>query len=549
MTAHSILYIDNTWNINIKCNDELFDAKEILEKYLEELTQKKVTYSNDSKAVMIELKLTDNRKYNYKIKNGYIELCGNTIENLIGTIYTFLENELGCRYLNFDSDYVPRMYRIELEDSEYEYYPPFITREIFAESFGGEHREFCQKHRINVVAKEKPEMYCCHSFNKILKKELFDEHPEYFALIGGKRRRDGEPCLTNPELQQHMIDVIAKDFAENPHYKVAHISQNDDANYCRCESCKKRDELDGGQIGSILDFVNKVADAFPDKTIITFAYWYSTDAPLVTNPRDNVVIELCNIAAKPSHSMRDSEVNKKSREELLNWSRVTKNIRFWDYNCQFRNFSSPFPNFEFMFDDMQYFVDNGVNRMFRQSAYVESGDMWQLRCYLLAKSLWNPDLDWRDVVSEFCDLYYGPASTFIKEYVFMQHQLIREYDIKLDIFDNPAAYKHTFLKQEYMEKYFELFEKAKFTVEEPNFHFRNHHKEVAFKYDYLSRVKEAEMSILYAAIYNRYGSREEQMNRLQDFYNLALKHNLRLLEERDEFPLKDFVLTAFSEIK
>lgn len=549
MEVKNILYIDGNWNIDIIAEETVTQAKEILLKYLKQMTSKEVELNRDDKQVVIELKLTANKKYNYQIKDNYIEICSDTPSKLIETVYTFLENEFGCRYLSFDYDYVPRKYKIELENKKYEYYPPFTTREIFAESFGGEHRDFCQKHRINVVAREKQEMYGCHSFGKILKKEMYQEHPEYFALIGGKRRIDGEPCLTNPELQQHMIDVIAADFAQNPHYDIAHISQNDDANYCRCENCRRRDEEDGGQIGSILEFVNKVADAFPNKKIITFSYWYTTEAPLKTKPRDNVVIELCNIGAKPSHSMRNSDVNKQSRKELLDWNKVTKNIRFWDYNCQFRNYSSPFPNFEYMFDDMRYFVEHGVNRVFRQSAYVESGDMWQLRCYLLAKSVWDPNLDWKEVVSEFCDLYYGPASKFIKQYVFYQHQLIREYDVLLDIFENPAAYRTTFLKQEHMAEYFTLFSQAKFAIQKPNFSKASHYKEANFKNDYLPRIEEAEMSILYAAIYNRYGTREEQFFNLQTFYRLALKNNLRLLEERDEFTLNEFVLGALSEIE
>ncbi len=541
------IFGDNEWNIKIICDKQCNEAKQVLISYLERVSKCQIS-KNDKAQVTLEIKISNNQNYCYKIEQDKIVIHSNTEDTLLGSVYCFLENELGIKYLSFDCDYIPRLYNIELEIKKYEYSPPFITREIFAKSFGSEHRDFCNKHRINVVAKEKAEMYGCHSFRKILGTELFAEHPEYYALIDGSRSIDGEPCLTNVHVQKIMIDVIAKDFANNPQYNIAHISQNDDANYCRCSKCKKRDQIDGGPIGSILEFVNKVADAFPDKTIVTFAYWYSRKAPKVTIPRNNVVIELCNIEAKPSHPLKSGQVNQGSREELLDWNKVTNNIRYWDYNCQFRNFSSPFPNFENMFTDTKYLSENGVNRIFRQSAFVESGDMWQLRCYLLAKSIWNPQLNWKQVTAEFCDHFYGEASTYIKEYVFLQHQLIRKYDQKLDIFDNPSKYRSTFLALEHMDKYFELFAKAKYVALEPNFNFPPNHLEGKPQFNYLNHVKEAEMSILYAAIYNRYGSREDQLSYIRQFYKLAKKHNLKMLEECDRTPLDKFILSALENV-
>ena len=43
--------------------------------------------------------------------------------------------------------------------------------------------------------------YGVHTFHRFLPpKQYFDEHPEYYSLIGGERRKNAQLCLTNPEI-------------------------------------------------------------------------------------------------------------------------------------------------------------------------------------------------------------------------------------------------------------------------------------------------------------------------------------------------------------
>lgn len=540
-----VLYDGNEWNVDITCEPGLEAVKKIIISYFEQLVNKKFYNNLITDSIKLTISISQNKNYNYKIKKNQIEICGTDKNKLIETVYLFLENEFGCKYLSSDVDYLPLYNNLMLQEKDYEYNPPFEKREIFCGEFTSEYLEFCQKHRINVPIGSKKELYGCHSFNKILKKDVFNEHPEYFALIDGKRQNNGEPCLSNPDVQNYMLEQIRDEVYQNPKLNTIHISQNDDANYCRCQRCIERNQVDGGPIGTILEFVNIVADEFPNKSIITLAYWYSRKAPIITKPRENVVIELCNIEAKPSHGLATSLVNNGSREELVEWSKVTSNIRYWDYNVQYRNLMSPFPNFENLFEDSKFLSKNGVKRIFRQAALITNGDLWQLRSYLLAKSVWDPNLYWKDIVTEFCDLYYGPASKYIKEYIFMQHKQLRVNDQMLDIFDNPATYRSNFLSEDNLKKYFELFEKAKYVTNSPNFSCNAYnHLENENNQKYNERVCEAELPLLYASIYNRYGSKVEQLNNIKRFYTLSKKYKATCLEEREVFTLEEFVLNA-----
>lgn len=43
------------------------------------------------------------------------------------------------------------------------------------------------------------------------------------------------------------------------------VSQMDGNGNCTCDECKYLDEYDGSPSGSILNYVNKIANKFPDK--------------------------------------------------------------------------------------------------------------------------------------------------------------------------------------------------------------------------------------------------------------------------------------------
>ena len=85
------------------------------------------------------------------------------------------------------------------------------------------------------------------------------------------------------------------------------VSQNDWYNYCQCPACKAIDDREGSPAGTMITFVNQVADAIredcPDVLIHTFAYQYTRKAPKFVRPRPNVIVRLCSIECCFSHPL------------------------------------------------------------------------------------------------------------------------------------------------------------------------------------------------------------------------------------------------------
>jgi len=80
-----------------------------------------------------------------------------------------------------------------------------------------------------------------HTYYAMVPKELFAEHPEYFALINGKRTVEGHHlCSTNPDVKRLLVEGLKKEFARG--LDVVTLGQEDGYYRCQCENCEKLDK-------------------------------------------------------------------------------------------------------------------------------------------------------------------------------------------------------------------------------------------------------------------------------------------------------------------
>ena len=184
------------------------------------------------------------------------------------------------------------------------------------------------------------------------------------------------------------------------------------------DQCSAIDTEEGSPAGTMIRFVNAVAENFPDKTISTLAYQYTRKSPK-TRPRKNVLITLCSIECDRSAPIAEKCTD--FADDLRGWSALTENVRIWDYTTQFTNFLAPFPNLYTLQDNVQLFRDNNAKWVFEQHSNNPS-ELFELRSYITAQLLWNPDQDFDALLTDFVNGYYGAAGPFIKEYITTIHK-------------------------------------------------------------------------------------------------------------------------------
>ena len=470
----------------------------------------------------------------YRIYDKDIEIEAGSEQAMVYAVYDWLERIAGCRYYSRSYEYIPFDANLTVCFEEYHFSPVLEYREILYRDYSDP--DFAEKHKMTPSSKRDENWgFWCHSFYTLCPpEEYFDEHPEYFALYEGKRvGENAQLCLSNPDVFEIVLKNLKKHMAEKPDAKYWSVSQNDNAAYCQCEKCREMNERDGSPIGSVLNFVNRIAEHFPDKVISTLAYWYTRKAPAVTRPGDNVHIMLCNIEANRGLPIETDEKSAGSRQELLDWKEICQNVFLWDYCIQFRNLVSPFPNLRVLGPNIRFFVENNVRSLFSQCNREIGGEFHELRGYLLAKLMWDPYINEREVMIDFLNGYYKQAGPVILQYIDLIHDEMEKAGGELNIFGGPLDAKDTYMREDLFRQYEALFGEAiSLTQGDADTQFR---------------VKTAALPIYYAGIVLEYGDREEKLRRIEKFAEQARKTGLVMVEEW-KITVDKFVTDAMAKI-
>jgi len=168
-------------------------------------------------------------------------------------------------------------------------------------------------------------------------------------------------------------------------------------------------------------FVNAIAEAvekeFPDKIIETLAYQYTRHAPKKTKLRHNVIPCLCSIECDFSRPLATSPCpdNVSFLKDVEDWNRQTDCLYVWDYVTDFRCYPHPFPNVYVLQENVKFFRDHGVKMLFEQGACQgRHAGFAELKGWLLAKWMWNPDLPAEPLIADFFNGYYGKAAPVVR---------------------------------------------------------------------------------------------------------------------------------------
>lgn len=377
-----------------------------------------------------------------------------------GTLYavsTFLENYLGCRKYTKDFEVVPTKKDIKIPTIINIFEEPvFNFRNTYF--LDANDRDYADWHKLNYFFEDR--INFVHSFNQYLPDTLFKSHPEYFALVNG-RRSPVQPCLSNPEVYKIIKANLMKEMAKYPNNKIWSVSQTDDQNYCHCNICEAKQKKGNGFIETLMPFINKLAADFPNKTISTLAYRQSIDPSKFVKPRSNVEIMLCFTHVNRALPIATGPDNAKMFRSITDrWKQQTNNIFVWDYVINYLNTLSPFPNLQVLQPNIQYFKNNSVQGVFEQGSGNQKSEFNELKCYLISKLLWNPNINVKQVQDEFIDAFYGEGAPEIKAYISLLEDNVKKNNAVVDIWADPKINKNDFLSETNIYSYKAILNKA-----------------------------------------------------------------------------------------
>nr|MCR5694903.1 DUF4838 domain-containing protein [Clostridia bacterium] len=349
-------------------------------------------------------------------------LTGENETGAVYAVYTFLEDYIGWRFYSSSCERLIKQERINLPvDADITYSPKLFNRDTYwLDSFDP---HFAAKLKINGGISRNSRQY-----GQMIRYAGDFVH-SLPGLAGTSREPNVQPCLTDPAVYEKVLKKVRSTLKSNPNATIISVSQNDsyaDGLGCQCENCRAIDEREGTPMGSLLTFVNKIADAikdeYPNVYVDTLAYRYTRKAPKTIKPADNVIIRLCSIECCFSHDLdSDCPQNEEFKKDIEDWAKISKNLFVWDYTTDFLYYIIPFPNLKVLYDNVRFFVDHNVTGIFEQgNSQSVSGEFGELRAYMLAKIMWNPDMSERQyerIMDDFLEGYYGAGWQYIKEYI------------------------------------------------------------------------------------------------------------------------------------
>ncbi|MDR2687663.1 MAG: DUF4838 domain-containing protein [Oscillospiraceae bacterium] len=374
-------------------------------------------------------------------------------------VYRFLEKYFDCRWYAHDFEVIPSNPEVKLAAvAEERYVPPLEYRET--DWISPRDKGYSVANRLNgnsyrsIPAAEGGTFgYCnagfpAHSMlNEFLKPaQFFAGHPDWYAWRDDQNARVARQlCLTNPEVLAQMKLEVGAQIANGNGQAIITVTQDDNQEYCQCKECKRVDAEEGSHAGTMIRFVNEIAKEFPDTLIDTFAYQYTRTPPKIAKPLPNVVIRLCSIECCFAHPLDDPgcSFNAAFANDIKGWKAISNHLYIWDYTTDYGHYNCYFPNFGVLQRNMQFFVKNNVKGIYEEGNHqaIEcDSEFADLRSYLLARLMWDPDIDYGAEMNGFLKAYYGGGWQYLREFIDLTSANAGTKPIhrKLGIFNSPT---------------------------------------------------------------------------------------------------------------
>ncbi len=354
-----------------------------------------------------------------------ILIAGASDRGTLYGVYWFLDRLCGVRWFSPEYTVVPRRRVLTLRQSDVNAVkvPRFRFREVFAAD--GADQAFRHHNLLNGNSHHLREQPCppeldtwsdfwpyeAHNFHQIVSDQSLWHGGQLLAMEQATRDQ------ASAELIQRIDAKIEE--GRDPSFG---FSQMDWSWQPDADSAAFAEAHGGALSAPIIDMLNEVADevgqVVPDARLATLAYQFTFRPPTGLAVSDRVLITAAPIWADFAHPLF-GDGNPETAADLDGWTRLTDQIVVWTYNTNFENYLLPFPNWWTMCESLKQLAERSVQGYFGQAAWDNGGgaETAELRAWVLARLLWDPELEPDALIREFVDNYYGAGGAQVYEYL------------------------------------------------------------------------------------------------------------------------------------
>lgn len=300
----------------------------------------------------------------------------------------------------------------------------------------------------------------CHTIPNFMP---YTSYADYYGV-------DSQYCYTSWTPKQAGLatdeteNILYETFAENLYnYYIAQqqprfvmLGGADNESFCTCEGCTKEIEK-YGKSGVYMRFLNKISETLEEVVLprhnytkdltLVGLFYHSTCIPpfkmdvegrLIKDENGNYIplddsvyadtegqvqVGICfaAIAACNFHSFASDSCSKNVThgEYLFAYRMLTDYLMFYTYG-NLGNFTTLYDNYSAIVGYIKLCAEANVDEFFEEGpeTYNKLVPVEALHKYIRSSFAWNADLDYKTVVSEFCEAYYGLGAESFEEYFY-----------------------------------------------------------------------------------------------------------------------------------
>lgn len=362
-------------------------------------------------------------------------LAGNQPRGVLYAVYSFLGEELGCRWFwpGDDGEFIPAKTTWSLPEINRHSTAAFRYREMTP---CGMHyhvpteiwmaRNFLNRGSRTVAIRDRMGFVRGGGGHRVaIGAKNFETHKELFSVLNGKRDPAGEAgCWSNPDFTKFAVANIVK-YARDNNLETLNIFPADIIPRCECDACSVNPDKSSRWYDYYAKLVDLIREELPNMRFGGIAYQEFRAVP-VTPVQKLEYVQHCQYSRCYVHKIGHPgcSLNEKTMDELKRWQ---EKAPMGIYGYEFDVYKDPMylPFWNMLQDEMKIFRDIklvfmktelGV-RYRKELARPDTPQLaHRLSNYIYAQLIWNPDLDMDKTLQDWCAYVYGPAAPELLDY-------------------------------------------------------------------------------------------------------------------------------------
>ncbi|RWW91764.1 DUF4838 domain-containing protein [Flavobacterium cerinum] len=265
------------------------------------------------------------------------------------------------------------------------------------------------------------------------------------AVVDGKSS-DEQYCFSSPEFEHALVLAVENSGRENGNAFKFMVMPNDNFMVCQCKRCKAMGNTKSNASPAVFTLLNKLAQRFPKQQFFSAAY-NTTIVPPSFKLATNAGVMISTMPFPKGVVIEQSNKKAIVEKSLQDWKKITDKMYLWDYAVNFDNYFEFYPTVSIAQKNLKFYKKQGITGVFINGNEGSYAAFDNLKFYLYAQLLSDPDIDLDKHIHLFFDKKYPDVSYLLLDYYSKIEKYAFNSRNQLEIYGGLQQAKDKYLKE------------------------------------------------------------------------------------------------------